>query len=92
MVLLLQVATHVTGSFLLLLKARKTTSRWAWQAGPAYSCRCDGGLAQGATEDGPGYAGPLLFKATNRGPGWAGPFAFHANEALQRRAAKGRPC
>eukprot|EP00971_Amphidinium_carterae_P136779 2710169-Amphidinium_carterae.1 len=70
-VLLLLVAKQVVAPFLLLLKARPATIRWAWQAGPAYSCRCNGGLAQEATETGPGCAGPVLFKATHRGPGWA---------------------
>eukprot|EP00971_Amphidinium_carterae_P294535 5847929-Amphidinium_carterae.1 len=40
-----------------------------------------------------------MTKATNRGPGWTGPahaagtgIDFQAKEALQRRAAQGRPC
>eukprot|EP00971_Amphidinium_carterae_P036613 719604-Amphidinium_carterae.1 len=55
--------------------------------------------AQEAPCCGLGSSGPVMTKATNRGPGWAGPAvavgngnAFHATKALQRRAAKGRPC
>eukprot|EP00971_Amphidinium_carterae_P092244 1826512-Amphidinium_carterae.1 len=45
--------------------------RWAWQAGPAYSCRCKGGLDPEATEIGLGCAGPVLFNASHREPGCA---------------------
>eukprot|EP00971_Amphidinium_carterae_P100333 1984310-Amphidinium_carterae.1 len=77
----------------------ETIRRWAWQAGPACSCQSNGGHAQEAPGCGPGFAGPEMIKATSRGPGWTGPvyavgngIAFQAEEALQRRAAKRRPC
>eukprot|EP00971_Amphidinium_carterae_P210218 4170879-Amphidinium_carterae.1 len=77
----------------------KSDGRWAWQAGPSCSCQCDGEFAQEAPYCGLGSSGPVKTKANNRGPGWTGPAvavgnstAFQATKALQRRAAKGRPC
>eukprot|EP00971_Amphidinium_carterae_P308369 6128045-Amphidinium_carterae.1 len=98
-VLFLQEAKQVANTFLLSLQEGDTTRRWAWQAGPACYCYCNGDHAQEAPGCGPGSAGPVMIEATCRGPGWTGPafavgngIAFLANEALQRRAAKGRPC
>eukprot|EP00971_Amphidinium_carterae_P192461 3819124-Amphidinium_carterae.1 len=79
-------------TFLFPLQEKNATNRWAWQTGPASYCQCNGGDTQEAPGCGPGLAGPVMFKTPNRGPGWTGPGAFHTNEALQRRAAKGRPC
>eukprot|EP00971_Amphidinium_carterae_P292855 5814362-Amphidinium_carterae.1 len=96
-VFLLQETIQVADTFLLLLQERETTGRWAWQAGPACSCQCNGDHAQEAPGRGPGFAGPAKTKATSRGPGWTGPAVAVGNgnaffKALQRRAAKGRPC
>eukprot|EP00971_Amphidinium_carterae_P267405 5304181-Amphidinium_carterae.1 len=59
-------------TFLLQLRARKNTGRWARQAGPAFCCLSTVEHAQHAC-CGLGSSGPVQTDATNRGPGWTGP-------------------
>eukprot|EP00971_Amphidinium_carterae_P341217 6479908-Amphidinium_carterae.1 len=87
---------HVRRACWMVLLALKA-SRWFFVV--LLSSVCVTTCAQEAPCCGLGSSGPVKTKAANRGPGWTGPavavgngIAFLANKALQRRAAKGRPC